>query len=248
MSLPAPSPPAGLSSFSVLHFTYPHCPVPRNQALLTSALPPCLPCNTATNTALAAQVRAAYAAVSALGHELLALQQAGADFGAALDAVGTRGELAEVRRRLEAHQSLLAAWEEKVAAQLEAVAELQSPSKRNSMLRASVTSAALLAAGGGVELLRGSGASSAFGSAFAVLPPVAAAAAAAAAGGGSGGLLGAFGTAASAPSSPVGGWGMGSPLPSGKLVAEASRRSAFTPGPALTGMGDVTPPGGVTPR
>jgi hypothetical protein len=42
--------------------------------------------------------------MSALSRELLELQQSQAEFGAALEAVGTRGELLEVKRRLEGHQ------------------------------------------------------------------------------------------------------------------------------------------------
>lgn len=80
------------------------------------------------------RVRSAYMAVLALGRELVELQQSNAEFAAALDAAGTRGELAEVKRRLEAHQQLLGSWEEKVGRQLEAITELQSPSKRTSMM------------------------------------------------------------------------------------------------------------------
>lgn len=83
------------------------------------------------------RVRAAYSTVSALGRELLELQRSNADFAAALEAAGTRGELAEVKRRLDGHQALLGAWEEKVRAALEDVTELQSPERRNSMLLAS---------------------------------------------------------------------------------------------------------------
>lgn len=50
------------------------------------------------------QAQAAYAAMSQLSRELLELQQSQSDFGAALEAVGTRGELLEVKRRLEGHQ------------------------------------------------------------------------------------------------------------------------------------------------
>lgn len=50
------------------------------------------------------QVQTAYAAMSQLNRELLALQQSQSEFGAALEAVGTRGELLEVKRRLEGHQ------------------------------------------------------------------------------------------------------------------------------------------------
>jgi hypothetical protein len=50
------------------------------------------------------QAKAAYAAMSQLSRELLELQQSQSDFGAALEAVGTRGELLEVKRRLEGHQ------------------------------------------------------------------------------------------------------------------------------------------------
>jgi chromosome segregation ATPase len=80
------------------------------------------------------RVRSTYATVSALGRELLELQQSNAEFAAALEAVGTRGELADVKRRLEGHQALLGAWEERVRRALEDVTELQSPSRRNSML------------------------------------------------------------------------------------------------------------------
>lgn len=45
------------------------------------------------------QVWTAYAAVTQLNRELLELQRNNAEFGAALEAVGTRGELAEVKRR-----------------------------------------------------------------------------------------------------------------------------------------------------
>jgi hypothetical protein len=76
----------------------------------------------------------ASAAVAGLGRELARLQAANAEFAAALQAAGTRGELAEVKARLEGQQGLLSAWEERVRAALEACAELQSPSRRNSML------------------------------------------------------------------------------------------------------------------
>jgi Arc/MetJ family transcription regulator len=49
--------------------------------------------------AVVLQVRTAYAAVTQLNRELLELQRSNADLGAALEAVGTRGELAEVKRR-----------------------------------------------------------------------------------------------------------------------------------------------------
>lgn len=42
--------------------------------------------------------------MSQLSRELLELQQSQGEFGAALEAVGTRGELLEVKRRLEGHQ------------------------------------------------------------------------------------------------------------------------------------------------
>jgi hypothetical protein len=154
--------------------------------------------------------------------------------------------------RLEGHQSLLAQWEEKVAKQLEFISELQSPTKRNSMIsasaaasyRASISSNAAGALGGqlhasgsfaaqpgvmsGIAQLLGEGrASSAFGSSF--------------------GLVGGLTGAASAPSSPAL-WERGSPSNMAGGVGGVSRRSAFTPGPALTGMGDTTPGGGSTPR
>lgn len=219
------------------------------------------------------QVRTTYAAVSQLNRELMELQHSSAEFEAALQAVGTRGELAEVKRRLEGHQALLAQWEEKVAKQLELISELQSPTKRNSMMAAAVSSAASLhrasvtasgaagaaaglafgsssgsfvglqqqqgpdlsssfagqlsgAAANIAQLLGDSRASSAFGSSFGLM---------------GGGLTG----AASAPSSPAL-WERGSP--GGGLAAGVARRSAFTPGPALNGMGDSTPGGGSTPR
>lgn len=50
------------------------------------------------------QVQSAYAALSQLHRELLELQTSQAEFGAALEAVGTRGELLDVKRRLEGHQ------------------------------------------------------------------------------------------------------------------------------------------------
>jgi hypothetical protein len=50
------------------------------------------------------QVQTTYAAISQLNRELVDLQQSQAEFGAALEAVGTRGELLEVKRRLEGHQ------------------------------------------------------------------------------------------------------------------------------------------------
>lgn len=225
------------------------------------------------------QVKTAYAAVSALNRELLELQQSNADFGAALEAVGTRGELAEVKRRLEAHQALLSQWEEKVAQQLEFISELQSPTKRNSLMAAATRvsfagsargsfagmgriSAALGSSVGGSAMgqpgwqasrndtaagaaasLRESSfvgdsgpaamaptasrGSSAFGSSFSYV---------------AGGLTG----AASAPNSPAM-WDTSSPGGAGSALGGVSRRSAFTPGPALTGMGDTTP-GGNTPR
>lgn len=155
--------------------------------------------------------------------------------------------------RLEGHQSLLAQWEEKVAKQLELISELQSPTKRNSMIsasaaasyRASISSNAAGALAGqlhssgsfagtrpsamaGMAQLFGEGrTSSAFGSSF--------------------GLVGGLTGAASAPSSPAL-WERGSPSSMAGGMAGASRRSAFTPGPALNGMGDMTPGGGTTPR
>jgi hypothetical protein len=209
------------------------------------------------------KVQVAYAAMSALGHELLELQASQGEFAAALEVVGTRGELLDVKHRLEGHQALLTTWEEKVARQLERIGELQSPTKRNSMVAASASAAArggdaalrmsravsLAAAGASGEMVGGaapiaSGSnvdpaaaaaaagmhSSAFGSSFSSASFAA-------------GLAGALGAAASAPSSPAlwdkaakGGAGAG------------ARRSAFTPGPALTGMGDASPVTGATPR
>lgn len=220
------------------------------------------------------QVKTAYAAVSASNRELIELQQNNAEFGAALEAVGTRGELAEVKRRLETHQTLVTQWEEKVAQQLEFISELQSPTNRNSMRAAATRASSSLAGssatggpvrqnsrqpslagslsgnlvsqlgwqGGGygtaaagsaaglkdssvmggsaaaVGAAAGSRTSSAFGSSFASLK---------------GGLPG----AASAPNSPALWANPSSPggTPGG------ARRAAFTPGPALTGMGDSTP-------
>jgi hypothetical protein len=151
--------------------------------------------------------------------------------------------------RLEGHQSLLAQWEEKVAKQLELISQLQSPTKRNSMIsasaaatyRASISSNAAGGLGGqlhasgsfagtqpGIAQLLGEGrTSSAFGSSF--------------------GLVGGLTGAASAPSSPAL-WERGSPSSMAGGLAGVSRRSAFTPGPALNGMGDTTPGGGTTPR
>lgn len=229
------------------------------------------------------QVKTAYAAVSALNRELMELQQSNAEFGAALEAVGTRGELAEVKRRLEAHQTLLAQWEEKVAQQLEFISELQSPTKRNSMMaaatRASMASSAAGAIGRQSSLYQqpslssslsggnagqpgwqggygGAAAGSAAGlreSSF-VGDSVAAAGAAAAGrassafGSSFASLMGGLTGAASAPNSPAlwansPGEGVG-----GVSAAGVNRRVAFTPGPALTGMGDSTPGGGNTPR
>jgi hypothetical protein len=49
--------------------------------------------------------------MSQLSRELLELQQSQSEFGTALEAVGTRGELLEVKRRLEGHQvSVKYAW------------------------------------------------------------------------------------------------------------------------------------------
>jgi len=213
--------------------------------------------------------------MSQLNRELLELQASQAEFGAALDVVGTRGELLEVKRRLEGHQALLSQWEEKVARQLEFISELQSPTKRNSMMAVSAASAAresmlrssripslsgplagqgglgiggdmvggqqavgpttlsrnsTLApaanAGTGSSMLQSGGFGSSFSSAsFA------------------GGLGGAY-MSASAPNSPQLSDKANSSTPVG--VSGAPRRSAFTPGPALTGMGDVSP--GNTPR
>lgn len=80
------------------------------------------------------QVQQTYAAVAALNRELIELQQNSSDFASQLEAAGTRGELTEIKRRLEAHQLLLSQWEEKVRHQLEFISELQSPSRRHSML------------------------------------------------------------------------------------------------------------------
>eukprot|EP00882_Tetradesmus_deserticola_P023933 GHRQ01026119.1.p1 GENE.GHRQ01026119.1~~GHRQ01026119.1.p1 ORF type:complete len:206 (-),score=27.83 GHRQ01026119.1:154-771(-) len=155
--------------------------------------------------------------------------------------------------RLEGHQALLAQWEEKVAKQLEFISELQSPTKRNSMIsasaaashRASISTNAAGAWGGqshssgsysstqpgvtsGIAQLLGEGrVSSAFGSSF--------------------GLVGGLTGAASAPNSPAM-WERGSPNSLAGGLGGVSRRSAFTPGPALNGMGDTTPGGGSTPR
>ncbi len=62
------------------------------------------------------------------------MQQSHAEFSSQLQAAGTRAELADIKRRLEAHQLLLSQWEEKLARQLELITELQSPSRRHSML------------------------------------------------------------------------------------------------------------------
>lgn len=78
-------------------------------------------------------MRAAGLAVTSLGHELIGLQAGNAEFAAALETAGTRGELAEVKRRLEAHQALLGSWEEKVGSRGGAVA---GGSARGSLLRA----------------------------------------------------------------------------------------------------------------
>eukprot|EP00775_Hariotina_reticulata_P005759 gene5759-5999_t len=275
------------------------------------------------------KVQAAYAAVSQLSRELLELQQSHAEFESALEVVGTRGELAEVKRQLERHQALLAQWEEKVAGQLEYISDLQSPTKRNSMLAAAASSSGLAqraasvtgasrgmrvstsgeaggslvggqqhlvpgisveqapfqqhqkqqqqrgAVGNDLQLglqhasidskVSGSFASMLGGRSSSALPPTAAPRVGYHANGGStsgsvgasfvtslvgssslsgaGGMMG----AASAPSSPVL-WRAGSSPSSadgGHLSGAAGspgRRVAFTPGPALTGMGDSTPP------
>jgi hypothetical protein len=73
-------------------------------------------------------------AVAALGRELARLQAAQSEFAAMLAGAGTRGALADVKARVEGHQAHLAAWEERVRAQLEAITELQSPSRRTLML------------------------------------------------------------------------------------------------------------------
>lgn len=80
------------------------------------------------------RVSAVAASVAGLGRELASLQASNAQFAGALQAAGTRSELADVKARLEAHQARLTAWEEKVRAALEAITELQAPSRRTSML------------------------------------------------------------------------------------------------------------------
>jgi hypothetical protein len=190
------------------------------------------------------QVRQAYAAVSALNRELIHLQQSNAEFAAQLEAAGTRGELQELKRRLEAHQTILSQWEEKVARQLEFITELQSPSRRQSTMLLTSASSRHLSSAMGMSGMGGVGGLMPAGSATAA---ALAAAAAAAVGMGSplgspfstlaGGRQGGMGGSApaSAPASPVM-WGDGGSVMRG---AGGGRRVAFTPGPLLSGaMGE----------
>ena len=180
------------------------------------------------------QVRQAYAAVSALNRELIHLQQSNAEFAAQLEAAGTRGELQELKRRLEAHQTLLSQWEEKVARQLEFITELQSPSRRQSTMLLTSASSRHLSSAMGMSGMGGLGpagsataaaltAAVGMGSPFSTM-----------AGGRQGGMGGS--APASAPASPVM-WGEGSAM-RGQGGYGASRRVAFTPGPLLSGMGE----------
>jgi hypothetical protein len=199
--------------------------------------------------------------MSSLSRELLELQQSQAEFGAALEAVGTRGELLDVKRRLESHQALLTQWEEDVARQLEVISELQSPTKRNSMMAVSAAAAATSArdslrlsravslansAGGGGERV---------GAAAPVANSTAAAGEPAAGNMRSSGFGSSFSSASFAGGLGGGGWAAASAPNSPALWDKArgsgvpmQRRSAFTPGPALTGMGDASPASGGTPR
>jgi hypothetical protein len=160
-------------------------------------------------------VRQAYAAVSALNRELIDLQQSNASFAAALEAAGSRGELADIKRRLEAHQTLLGQWEEKVARQLEVITELQSPSRRHSTMLVSAGSRALLSAV--------SSSSAALAALMAASPGPSS--------GGYGGPGATHGGAASAPASPLM-WG-------GREMSETSRGGR---GLGETQGGGVTPP------
>lgn len=174
-------------------------------------------------------------------------------------------------------QSLLSQWEEKVARQLEFISELQSPGQRSSMMAVSAASAAREVAAGLRASTRLSSMRSSLTAAEMVGGQQAVGAApiisrsstvASAANGG-------FSTDAAAPSALMQSVGFGSSFSSasfaggldgggmsasspnfGQLWEKVGggggmpRRSAFTPGPGLTGMGDASPVGGAgsTPR
>jgi hypothetical protein len=89
----------------------------------------------AGDAADSSQVQQAYSNLALLKRELSDLQLANTEFSRQLDRVGSRGELAEMRRRLEAHQVIMGRWEQALAQQLELVSALQSPSRRKSMLQ-----------------------------------------------------------------------------------------------------------------
>lgn len=89
----------------------------------------------AGDAADSSQVQQAYSNLASLKRELSNLQLANTEFSRQLDRMGSRGELAEMRRRLEAHQVIMSRWEQALAQQLELVSALQSPSRRKSMLQ-----------------------------------------------------------------------------------------------------------------
>jgi hypothetical protein len=88
----------------------------------------------AGDAADSSQVRQAYGNLEVLQRELGQLQLLNAEFARQLAVIGSRAELSEMRRRLEAHQVIVGRWEESLGSQLELVSALQSPSQRRSML------------------------------------------------------------------------------------------------------------------
>lgn len=83
---------------------------------------------------LSLQVERAFASTAALGSELQGLQHSIAALGGLLAGGSGRPDLGDARRQLESTQQQLGLWEEALAGQLELITELQSPSRRNSML------------------------------------------------------------------------------------------------------------------
>jgi hypothetical protein len=89
----------------------------------------------AGDAADSSQVRQAYGNLAVLRRELGDLQLSNEEFGRQLGVAGSKPELAEMKRRLEAHQVIMGRWEEALGQQLELVSALQSPSQRRSMLQ-----------------------------------------------------------------------------------------------------------------
>lgn len=81
------------------------------------------------------RINVAFQTMRILRSDLANLQQLHSSFAVQLAKPLTRGEMSDIKKRLEAHQQMLGKWEERLFGELNIVSALQSPKARSIMAR-----------------------------------------------------------------------------------------------------------------